>query len=319
MSETSPDAPFLILLYHGVVRETPPGIRNASGKHLPEAEFERQIQMLAREYVPMPLEEILFKSRQGSLPKRAVAVTFDDGFENNCTVAFPILERHRVPATFFLSTGLIGTSRRFWVDQLEFLLDQTDRPEMHLKSVARRYGLRTAAERREALANLKKILKTDSRRVTEVLEELEETAGVPADSPAQGEHLAMTWDQARRMRRSGLCSFGAHTADHTILSHLSGSEKQRQIALSKAALERELGEPVRLFAYPEGQSAHFDEESVRLVREAGFSAAVTALFGTNDRNSSPFHLRRAMVGMPWSFEQCVGSLDGSPETIGSVK
>ena len=66
--------------------------------------------------------ELLNLKQDRRLPSYSVVVTFDDGFENNYTAAFPVLQHYGIPATFYLSTGFIGTQRTFWVDKIEYLL-----------------------------------------------------------------------------------------------------------------------------------------------------------------------------------------------------
>ena len=55
-----------------------------------------------------------------------VAITFDDGFKNNSSVALPILDNLEIPATFYIASGLIGTENMFWVDKIEDCLNLTE-------------------------------------------------------------------------------------------------------------------------------------------------------------------------------------------------
>ncbi len=298
---------FVILLYHGVTERTHRGIQNCSRKQLPSAQFERQMEHLAQGYRVLPLRELVRLSVARAVPTRAVAVTFDDGFENNCSVAFPILERFQIPATFFLSTGHIGTDKAFWVDKVEYLLNETAEPELFLPPLERSFRLRTLADREGALTEIKAALKKVPGLIEPTVSEMECRLQVAPryDYP---DYRTLSWDQVRQMRRSGLYEFGAHSVDHAILTHLNLAEKEAQIRGSQETLERELQEPVDLFSYPEGQGAHFDEETIGLLRSAGFSVSCTALFGFNTEETSPFHLRRNMVEFAAPFEECLEPL-----------
>lgn len=298
------DQRFVILLYHGVTTANHRGIENCSRKHIPAREFAGQMEYLAGTHTVLSMSSLLRAQREGGIPSRAVAVTFDDGFQNNYTAAFPILQRYGIPATFYLSTGLIGTGEVFWVDKLEYLLNETPLKSLELMTMEKAYRLQTAAERAAALQDIKVDLKTKPGRLQEVLGELESVAKTPCRYDYE-DYQTLTWDQVRVMRQSGLCEFGAHTVDHAILSHLSTEGKRYQIRYSKRQLEAELQEPVELFSYTEGLAHHYDDETIAILRAEGFSSSPTAIFGVNSRDTSPFHLHRNMVAMTAPFEQCV--------------
>lgn len=106
----------------------------------------------------------------------------------------------------------------------------------------------------------------------------------------------MTEDEVRSLRRAGM-QIGAHTVSHPILATLDAGEKRREIVESKQVLETILGEPVDLFAYPNGKPGEdYDAESVRIVREAGFTAALTTARGAAHRQTDPFQIPRFT---PW--------------------
>lgn len=304
------DGRFVILLYHGVTEAQHQGIENCSRKHLPAQEFTSQIEYLARHYTILPVSTLLEARRMGATPPRAVAITFDDGFQNNYTVAFPILQRYGVPATFYLSTGFIGTGRVFWVDKVEYLLNETSLEWLRLETIGKTYPLRSLKERSFALSEIKTQLKITPGVVGETLAELERVSMAPPRYDYT-DYRTLTWDQVREMRRSGLCEFGAHTVDHAILSHLSREEKIHQIQYSKHRLETELREPIHLFSYTEGLAHHYDDETIELLQAAGFSSSPTAIFGVNTEKTSEYHLRRNMVGMAAPFEGCLEVLFAS--------
>jgi peptidoglycan/xylan/chitin deacetylase (PgdA/CDA1 family) len=74
------------------------------------ADFENQMQYLSKVYNPISLEKMAQHIQNGtSLPSKAVAVTFDDGYRDNYENAYPILKKYDIPGTFFLITDYIGT------------------------------------------------------------------------------------------------------------------------------------------------------------------------------------------------------------------
>ncbi len=295
---------FVLLLYHGVTRREHRGIENCSRKHVRESDFAEQMRFLSERCTVLPLREILRRRREDRLPERSVAVTFDDGFENSGSVAFPILRRYGIPATFFLPSGHIGAARPFWTDRVEYLLNETRESVISLDSLKRRYPLTSAAEREEALREIKHAMKSGPGLLETTLLEMEKRSGVSPryDYP---DYRTLSWAQVRSMKESGLCDFGTHTVDHTILSHLPGAEQRRQIEESKRTLESRLADPVDLFAYPEGLESHYTGETVEILRTCGFQAACTAIFGFNTEATDPYHLRRNMVEFTAPFEECL--------------
>jgi peptidoglycan/xylan/chitin deacetylase (PgdA/CDA1 family) len=103
-------------------------------------------------------------------------------------------------------------------------------------------------------------------------------------------------DEVRALRDAGM-EIGAHTATHPILTRLPPAEARREIDDSRDRLAAILNEPVSLFAYPNGKPGQdYAPEHVRMVRDAGFSAAVSTAWGVASPGSDVFQLPRFT---PW--------------------
>jgi peptidoglycan/xylan/chitin deacetylase (PgdA/CDA1 family) len=105
----------------------------------------------------------------------------------------------------------------------------------------------------------------------------------------------LSWDEVAALRGLGF-AIGAHTVTHPIMSRLSSGQVRDEVYGSKAAIEKTLGAPVRAFAYPNGSAADYNEAVTRVVREAGFTCAVTTKRGLNDTDTPVLELKR---GGPW--------------------
>src|SRR5215218_491100 len=114
------DQRVVILLYHRVaeLRSDPWGL-GVTPRH-----FAEHLKVLRQYAHPIGLQQLVQGLRDGVLPERSVAVTFDDGYADNLHGAKPLLERYDIPATFFLTTGFLGQEREFWWDELDRLLLQ---------------------------------------------------------------------------------------------------------------------------------------------------------------------------------------------------
>ena len=118
----------LILLYHGVYEHKLNGIENYSGKHLKKNEFISQLQLLKKNnFTFLSFDEIIYIiTSKKKFPKNSVAISFDDGFKNNYKIACPILDDLKIPAIFYVCSGMIGKNDIFWIDKIEACINNTE-------------------------------------------------------------------------------------------------------------------------------------------------------------------------------------------------
>jgi peptidoglycan/xylan/chitin deacetylase (PgdA/CDA1 family) len=240
----------------------------------------------------LPLDQAVRALAAGTLPGRAACITFDDGYADNCSVALPILLKHQANATFFIATGFLDGGR-MWNDTIIEAIRSHAGDAIDLEALgAGRYPTANPSAKIAAIAALisrGKYLPPAQRKTFS--EEIAKSVGgtLPHD-------LMMSSEQVRQVKRAGM-QIGAHTASHPILSRLPLQEARNEIATGKADLERILDEPIELFAYPNGRSGDdYVPAHVALVRELGFTAAVSTDWGTADRESDLLQLPRFT---PW--------------------
>jgi peptidoglycan/xylan/chitin deacetylase (PgdA/CDA1 family) len=285
------DVAFPVLNYHRVNDDNDPFFPS-----LPTAVFERHMAYLARSYRVLTVEELVERLQHGRVPRNALAITFDDGYRDNLTHAGPILARHGLPATVFLTTGLIGTSEISWFDRITMAFKSTAVPSINMPW-GDRLELRNATERLAAvektLAYFKRLTEDGfERRLDALLTEL------AIDDQRWGKGLMLDWDDVQALTGLGF-SIGAHTIHHPILSRVSLERARREITGSRAVIASACGVSPRAFAYPNGRPEDYTEAVQRLVREAGFTCALTTRFGLNTRHTPVYELRR---GGPWEHD-----------------
>ncbi len=263
----------VVLCYHRI-RPDDDGFSTAfdPGVFGPTAgEFEEQLVWL-RDHARVVGEPGLVElARSTAVPRDpCVAVTFDDGYRDNFTLARPVLERLGVPAIFFIPTSLVERREVGWWDVAAYLIWRTRRPAITFEGRALSVG-----EDRSRLVRWiqKRIQGREAALVPTLLAELSAACDVaPPDASLQDAQL-MTWEQIREMARGGLVSIGSHAQTHRALSMMSLDEQRRELVDSKRILEAKTGRPVRTLAYPHGRSADFTCETERLAREAGYELA----------------------------------------------
>lgn len=275
------------LIYHRVLAVPDPLMH-----YEPDARaFAAQMDLVAANFNVLPLGEAAQRLKSGSLPERALCITFDDGYANNLTVAAPILAERGLPATVFVATGYLGGGRMFNDTVIEAIRQAPD--ELDLKPFGLgRLLLHDLAARRAAvnylLGQFKYRPADERRRLSEQLAELA-AAALPCN-------LMLDEAQVRELQRRGI-EIGAHTVTHPILTRLDPEAARREIVESKRALEEMIGARVTAFAYPNGRpTTDYGPTHVSLAAEAGFSVAVSTAWGAATRASDVFQLPRIA---PW--------------------
>ena len=252
--------------------------------------FEGQMRHIARNYKVLSLRGLLDHLASGA-PDSVMAITFDDGYRDNYENAFPVLQRYRLPATIFLTTGSLDSGEPLWFERLAGAVKSTAREFLDLEvDIPRRFWLRTTEERLRAngeLFGLLRLMSDNDRReqLSAILRDLASPDG------AQRTNMMLTWDQVRRMKQHGI-DFGGHTVSHPYLSRLTPEQASWEISESKRRIEAELQAPVSHFAYPNGREEDFAPWNKDIIRDAGYEAAVTTVWGLNCRTTDRFELRR---------------------------
>ena len=283
-----------ILTYHGVVREP---LSVSDWCFLEDSSFRRQVEYISRNFSIVPLSTAIEMLKQGAVDKPTVVVTFDDGYQNNFDVAFPVLKEHGVPATIFLTTGFVDSSDTIWFCHIIRALSCTRKQSMRWEGAD--LDLSEPRGRAAASARLQASLKEHSPAevislVRRICEELDVNPGTSFEP--ESPFRILSTGSIRTMVQSGLVEFGAHTETHPILSLLPPEDQSREISGSVEAVERLTGEPCRFFAYPNGRAQDYDSKTLELLQKRGILAAVTTTSGANDAKRSLMELQRYSVG-----------------------
>jgi peptidoglycan/xylan/chitin deacetylase (PgdA/CDA1 family) len=278
-----------ILIFHRVLAKPDPLLPNEPAA----PEFDALMQHIKSRFEVMPLSDAVRRLRGGSLPARALSITFDDGYADNLTVAAPILHRHGLPATLFVATGYLD-GRCMFNDAVIEALRSTARRELDLESLGLgRLSLVSLDDRRVAIDRVLDAIKYLPRtqreqRVNDILRaaDVQEPTGLMLGRRSIPSLVDAGFD------------VGAHTVNHPILARTPPDEAWREIVEGKRDLEALLGRPVKLFAYPNGRPGRdYAAEHVRMVREAGFDAAVSTAWGSAGPGSDMLQLPRFT---PWT-------------------
>jgi peptidoglycan/xylan/chitin deacetylase (PgdA/CDA1 family) len=254
------------------------------------AVFRQQMQFLASQYRVVSMEEVLNAvEKRAALPKRAVLITFDDGYCDFIDFAWPILKKLRLPATVFVPTGYPSRPERgFWWDRLYQAFAQAPQDKLTNTPIGI-LPMRTPALRLQSLKQMQNHIKSlEHRRAMVLVDDLCDE--LKAKKIVQ--KSVMDWDELRKVARDGV-TLGAHTRTHPIMTRLSEQEIREEILASRADLAHEIGYALPIFCYPSGGHS---EKVIYILKKEKFKLAVTTLDGQNDlQKTNPFRLRRTNI------------------------
>lgn len=283
-----------VLTYHGVT-DAPQPIADPCVVLIDD--FRLQMQFLRKHYDVLPLDEAIDRCKSRRTRRPVMAITFDDGYQNNHDLALPILEKLGLPATIYLSTAFLDTDTTIWTGLLQHAFSVTRLRRLdwqglqwHLGSpVARAAALQSIRDELKSLpqANLYDTIAT----LTQVLTD-SDTVCLNVASP----YRMLDAASLQRLAKSDCIELGAHTHQHFILSRLDRELQHSEIVTSKERVESLTSRRCRSFAYPNGRPEDFNDDTLAILQSCGFDFAVTTTPSLYDGASfSPLHIPRVFV------------------------
>jgi peptidoglycan/xylan/chitin deacetylase (PgdA/CDA1 family) len=296
--ESLPQRPVLIILnYHRVGNAADTPFDSGTFSATPE-ELDSQLAYLKRRFNMATLEEALgMVDGNCEAPRRtSVLITFDDGYLDNYTLAFPILRNHGVQGVFFLPTAFVGSGKLPWWDAIAYMIKESRQKSIRLDyPQPAAFDLGTDGATRVSMQILHTFIQPAVKEPARFIADLEKACGTSRPESA-GERLFLSWEEAREMQRCGM-AFGSHTDTHEVLSKLSPERQREEVFRSREILERELDRRIDTLAYPVGQRYCFSPDTVEALKQTGYRAAFSFYGGLNrPGETQPFDICRYSVG-----------------------
>jgi peptidoglycan/xylan/chitin deacetylase (PgdA/CDA1 family) len=289
--------PCIILLYHRIIDDNSKYLNKGAVVHHPIKDFKKEIRYLKRNFQLLSMDEIVNHIRSGEGFRRpSIAITFDDGFLDNYTLAYPVLKKHGIPATIYLTTSLVGTMDTIWTEKIGLAFLETKKDYFNFSTILgdKMVPIKTKKEKEQANSEVPKAFKLrpdDERRklIQQLFEKLEvnETSGKHF-----GERMMLNWDEVREMRKDGI-TIGSHSHTHPILSRMPIQKAKDEILNSKKVVEKNVDIEVKHFSFPNGREEDFSRELRDYCREIGFESTCSVIYGANNASERDvFALRR---------------------------
>ncbi len=268
-----------IFMYHRVL---PQGVVRGGdipvqpGMYVSSESLRLHLSYLKTHFTLISFDELIRRLQAGENVSHCAVITFDDGWLDNYLYAFPILQEFNVPATIFLTSGFIGTSRWFWPEEIAWaaLSVYRKRVDLSLLPDALSHMLKEECSRKQnADGSTDRIIaEMKSWPPPQRLYVTEKCANLRIKTSGESKRVLMNWDEVREMAESGLISFGSHTVSHALLDQLQPENVQQELIASIAKIHKETGVRTKLFAYPNG---NYTLLVLSILSETGITAAVT--------------------------------------------
>ena len=267
-----------VLAYHGLC---PDSVRREAwvpSFFVTESAFRRQMQYLRRWFKPVSLRAAVeFAAQNGHFEPGAVAITFDDGYYNNLTLAGRILAEFTIPATVFLATRCVEEAQLLPHDRVRFI------------------RLWRAAAGEPPIPELEHFTRESIASVLQQLDSLWPPYEARV-TPEQWETLRpMTWQEVRSA--PPLFDFGGHTHNHAILGNETREVRRWEILESMRRIPEQGGRDAAVFSYPNGQKGDYDEGDKAVLRSIVCKAALSGIAGINPAGADMLELRRLPVSL----------------------
>ncbi|MDO9375925.1 MAG: polysaccharide deacetylase family protein [Bacteroidota bacterium] len=303
----------VVLMYHRIAEPTSDVWEIA----VSPKNFEDHLKVIKQMGNVVSLEELTHRIKRKTLQRNTIGVSFDDGYPDNKEIALPLLEKYKVPATFFIASGNIDAPREFWWDELEQIIlfnEQLPRnivmqigetrvetnlgDEMILSATNRRKHINWKActetpptGRAIFFYRVWELLKPMPPHIQQAhLQQLRTLAKTEALS--RPGYRTMSTQELKEFAASALVTIGAHTVHHPALAFHSTAFQEKEIVPNRKQLQEITGKGVDLISYPYG---NFSDETIRIVSDAGFSAAFRTEEETAQNSSNRYKLGRYQV------------------------
>lgn len=280
----------IILMYHGVI-DRPMVMPDPCMIDIDT--FRSQMRHLKKHFNVISLTSAVDLMQRGAITEPPIVITFDDGYQNNFDLAYPVLREENLPATIFLSTSFVDTDTTVWTGILHNAFTLSSKTHFEWRN--RHFDLGTLEQKQKSLDAVKTLLKDtpyqlladDVKKIVIKLSE-EDPISLYPESP----YRMLNSASIKKLAKSNLIELGAHTHNHFILSNMPASAQEAEIRQSLELVKSLTDQPCTLFAYPNGKKRDYDQDSLSILTKNGIVAALTTEPGTCSADTPMLELQR---------------------------
>ncbi len=286
----------IFLCYHGVTSIKSANVENYSKKHIDKKKFIKQMKFLKKNYNMISIDDI-YHHIKNKIPfsKKDVAISFDDGFKNNFTIAAPILNKLKIPAIFYLCPRSINKNEMFWVDQIETCIDKCKKSKIEITYLGLgNFNLDNVKKKIFIIKKIKKICKNlNIHKKNKLIKILKKKTSVEPNIKSSKNYEVANWKIIKKISKNNLFTLGGHSLSHDILTKMNTRELNYNIVKTIEIIKNKTGVNVEHFSYPEGK---FDNNVIKYLKKNNIKSAPIATGFKNTHNTNLYKIKRVMVG-----------------------
>jgi len=270
-------------------------------------------------YEVISLSSFIDALKNGKETYKSVIFTVDDGYRDFYLNAYEIFKEYGYPATIFITSDFIEGELFFWWDKIEYIISQSVKEEINLKSSSiGRFSIKNATEKNAAISTITnhcKNLKNDDKLA--LIQKLQVHMDVDISGQPKDEYTPLEWNDIYEMKNNGI-EFYPHTKTHPIMSKIPHEQKIEELAIPKKIIEDKLKTTADIFCYPNGGLNDFDEETISVLKSLDYSAAVTGIPGLSNTKEMTDFFRISRFALPYDeiiFKQYVSGLENFKRSV----
>lgn len=287
-----------IYLFHGVINKKNNSIRNYTEKHIQSHYFKSLIQKLSKKGNPISIDEAVKTLREKKKIKpKSFVISFDDGFYNNISIAYPILRSLKIPFVIYLTTNFIDKNGMSWIDQIEHCVYKTKIKKLFISRYKKNFEIKNDKEKIKLMKYIRTKVKKDkncdpnkfAKQINKILGFNKEIrSNLIIDKK-------LSWKDIKKFKNNNLITFGGHSHTHLPLGYLKPNILKQEIKTSVRKIKNQLGSNNIHYSYPEGSKETYSKKVIRELKKNNIKSSVTTLDGSNSKNTNLYELKRIFV------------------------
>jgi peptidoglycan/xylan/chitin deacetylase (PgdA/CDA1 family) len=207
-----------------------------------------------------------------------VCLTFDGGYKDLMTSAYPVLSRHDVPFTVYVPTAFPDRLGEGWWLALEEVIGRENRLSLVVDRNERRFDIRSTSEKYELYDFLQGWMRSlTPPDLSTAIKDL--CMRYSVDLAAISREASMEWDDLAKLAADPKATIGSATVNYPVMSNLRDADAQREMTMGRAVAQAAFHRDIKHFAYPFGDRTAFRRQHVTMAAEAGFTSAASAISG----------------------------------------
>jgi peptidoglycan/xylan/chitin deacetylase (PgdA/CDA1 family) len=292
-------------------------MRSITG-HTSESEVIEAIKQLKKRFHIISMDQAIEQLSTGKVEQESAVLTFDDGFQDNFRYLYPVLKRHKVPATYYINASVIGTNKSLWFQSIINYFFAVESQQVDVAINGEHYDLSSPRKRYQAAFSFMQYIQAN-HKPQEFHRIIETLAGPLSLPPPDDQH--MSWDELKQLAADPLITIGAHSYNHYPLGYCDQELSKFEIDQSIKQLEQNLEITIEHFSYPRGHKEDFNQHHIDCLCAMNIKSGVSTIRGVNRRGAEPFSLKR--VGFPQSISEDVDDflwhVAGVPQIVQSFR